>query len=259
LRRKAARWATDHFDKLTDPDPAIPEALNDRATDNWRPLIAIADLAGGDWPTRARDAACVLSDEGHDAASINVELLADIQKAFGASEAMTSGDLMAALIADPERPWAEWGKNGKPLTQNALARLLGHFRITSQTVHILGRSDAKGYKRVHFEEAWEAYLSGQNASSQPEGAFKASKRPNADEMGTSRDFQSVREGHPDVSKNSNLSNSHAVSDAWTARKPESGAKSASDQGVTPSTAPSADELWADLDIPPSLRRAPPEG
>src|SRR5262249_3953262 len=66
LRRKAARWATDHFDKLTDPDPAIPEALNDRATDNWRPLIAIADLAGGDWPTRARDAACVLSGEGHD-------------------------------------------------------------------------------------------------------------------------------------------------------------------------------------------------
>ena len=47
LRRQAARWAADTFDKLTDPDPSIPDALNDRAADNWRPLLAIADLAGG--------------------------------------------------------------------------------------------------------------------------------------------------------------------------------------------------------------------
>jgi putative DNA primase/helicase len=81
LRRQAARWATDNFDKLTDPDPDIPDALNDRATDNWRPLLAIADLAGGRWPKRARDAALLLSGEGHDSSSINVELLADITPA----------------------------------------------------------------------------------------------------------------------------------------------------------------------------------
>jgi putative DNA primase/helicase len=64
LRRKAARWAADNFDKLTDPDPKIPEALNDRAEDNWRPLLAIADLAGEDWASRARDAACMLFGRG---------------------------------------------------------------------------------------------------------------------------------------------------------------------------------------------------
>jgi putative DNA primase/helicase len=63
LRRKAARWAADNFAKLTDPDPKIPDALNDRAADNWRPLLAIADLAGEDWPKRAREAALVLSGE----------------------------------------------------------------------------------------------------------------------------------------------------------------------------------------------------
>src|SRR5262249_37866686 len=47
LRRRAARWAADNFSKLTDPEPDIPGALNDRAADNWRPLLAIADLAGG--------------------------------------------------------------------------------------------------------------------------------------------------------------------------------------------------------------------
>jgi hypothetical protein len=46
LRSQAARWAADNFDKLADPDPKMPD-LNDRAADNWRPLLAIADLAGG--------------------------------------------------------------------------------------------------------------------------------------------------------------------------------------------------------------------
>ena len=108
LRRKAARWAADNFDKLKDPEPAIPDALNDRAADNWRPLLAIADLAGGDWPRRARDAAHLLSGEQDDSA-VNVELLADIRTAFGDDrDEMKSADLVAALVADPERPWAEW-------------------------------------------------------------------------------------------------------------------------------------------------------
>src|SRR5262249_14228551 len=37
LRRKAARWSADNFAKLTDPDPQVPDVLNDRAADNWRP------------------------------------------------------------------------------------------------------------------------------------------------------------------------------------------------------------------------------
>src|SRR5262249_49249473 len=50
LRSQAARWAADNFDKLVDPDPAVPEVWNDRSADNWRPLLPIADLAGGTWP-----------------------------------------------------------------------------------------------------------------------------------------------------------------------------------------------------------------
>src|SRR5262249_1612257 len=115
LRRQAARWAADNFDKLCDPDPEISDALDDRAADNWRPLLAIADLAGDAWPRRAREAACLLSGEGHDTPSINVQLLADIQHAFGDEPALRSVDLVARLNADPERPWVEW-QNSKPLT-----------------------------------------------------------------------------------------------------------------------------------------------
>jgi putative DNA primase/helicase len=36
----------DNVAVLTWACPSIPEALNDRAADNWEPLLAIADLAG---------------------------------------------------------------------------------------------------------------------------------------------------------------------------------------------------------------------
>src|SRR5262249_27727570 len=122
LRRQAMRWANDNFSRLMDPDPAIPEALNDRAADNWRPLLAIADLAGDEWPRRARDAACPLSGDGHDAAA-NVGLLADVREAFSDLDVIRSADLVTKLTADPEKPWIEW-KGGKPLTQKQLASLL---------------------------------------------------------------------------------------------------------------------------------------
>jgi hypothetical protein len=77
LRSQAARWAGDNFDKLADPDPKMPN-LNDRAADNWRPLLAIADRAGGTWPKEARWAACLVSGEEQDGA-IGVELLRDIR------------------------------------------------------------------------------------------------------------------------------------------------------------------------------------
>jgi len=35
--------------------------LNDRAGDIWEPLLALADLAGGDWPGKARQAAVALN------------------------------------------------------------------------------------------------------------------------------------------------------------------------------------------------------
>jgi putative DNA primase/helicase len=170
LRSQAARWAADNFDKLADPDPKI-SGLNDRAADNWRPLLAIADLAGGTWPEEARRAACLLSGEEQDSA-IGVELLRDIRSAFGDDDVVLSSDLVAKLTADPERPWAEW-KHGRPLTQKQLAGLLAPFHIISLTVHPPGLPDGKGYRRIDFEEAWAAYCPVQNTPSQQSLHFQS--------------------------------------------------------------------------------------
>jgi hypothetical protein len=64
-------------------------------------------------------------------------------------------------------PWAEW-KNGKPITQNGLARLLRKFGILSGTIRLDEGQTAKGYKREDFEDAFSRYLPPQTVTpSQP--------------------------------------------------------------------------------------------
>jgi hypothetical protein len=242
LRSKAARWAEDSFDRLAVADPQVPEALNDRAADNWRPLLAIADLSGGEWPQLARQAALTLSGEAQEGA-VDVELLREIRLAFGDDNVIRSIDLVAKLTADPKRSWAEW-KHGRPLTQKQLASLLNPFRIISTTVHQLGLAHGKGYRRVDFEEAWAAYCPGQNTPSQQSDNFEACKRASADEMATTRDFPNGRENVAHGSKDANLFNSRPSLHGCTDRKDKDGA-----EGVLPLDLAAAGE-----DIPTVLRR-----
>ena len=65
LRRHMKRLAIDNQDALAKANPAIPPELSSRQADNWRPLFAIADLAGGEWPAQLRKAAIALSKTPH--------------------------------------------------------------------------------------------------------------------------------------------------------------------------------------------------
>ena len=139
LRCKAARWAADSSEVLKAARPILPEELNDRAADNWEPLVAIADLAGGDWPPQARAAALKLSgDAESDTRSTREQLLADVRTAFAEHNAdrLSSAALVEALIRIEGHPWAEYGKAGKPLTQNQLARLLKPFTIAPEVIRV---------------------------------------------------------------------------------------------------------------------------
>jgi hypothetical protein len=49
-------------------DADFPAWLNDRDADNWQPLIAVANLAGGDWPGRAQEAMRALCEGQEQAA-----------------------------------------------------------------------------------------------------------------------------------------------------------------------------------------------
>ena len=79
LRRQIARWVDDHETELANADPTMPEALHDRAADNWRPLVAIADRAGGKWPERTRQTIQVIEAVEADDEDLSGLLLRDLR------------------------------------------------------------------------------------------------------------------------------------------------------------------------------------
>jgi len=156
LARMCARWAADNIAQLREADPDVPANLYNRAADNWRPLLAIADAAGGEWPKKAREIAAATVDADQ---TKRVGLLADIRDVFDKRQVdkIRSADLAAALVAMEGHPWAEHGKTGKPLSANSLARMLANDSISPNSIR-LGEDTGKGYERAQFEDAFARYL-----------------------------------------------------------------------------------------------------
>lgn len=156
LRERLERWATTAVAKLTDAEPMLPEGLSDRACDVWEPLLAIADLAGGVWPARARESAIVLSTASLDNSySLGVRLLHDIREVLRDRTApIPTATLLEELTALEEAPWSDL--RGKPLDPMRLSRLLKPYAIKPKVVR-MGDTTARGYEPGDFQDAWGRY------------------------------------------------------------------------------------------------------
>lgn len=159
LRRQAARWVADHIEEIRAADPTLPEELHDRAQDNWRSLIAIADLAAGTWVDRARRAAVALTGATNEADNTpSVQLLGDIRDLFRLRtvDRLPSREIVAHLVQMEDRPWPEWYK-GKPMSETQLAKLLRPFGVRSKTIRI-GSTTPRGYELSWFQDTFSRYL-----------------------------------------------------------------------------------------------------
>jgi putative DNA primase/helicase len=158
LRRRAQRWTMDNVATLKTAVPELPAGFDNRLGDNWRLMLAIADLAGGEWPGQARQAATAVAKITDAGMSVGVKLLADIRDIFAskAVRRIPSAELVEALVEIEGHPWADW-KGGKPITKNALALLLAPFPIVSVNIRV-GDRVVKGYQVAQFQDAFERYL-----------------------------------------------------------------------------------------------------
>ena len=158
LRHRCRRWADDHGAELCQADPDVPPLASDRAADNWRPMLAIAGAAGGEWPARARWAAIVLTgiDESDGAAG---QLLADLRDLFALNhtERLSSEDVVRALGKMEDRPWPEWYRSKEPITRRQLAALLKPFGIHPKKYRE-GTATQRGYLLEDFADAFARYL-----------------------------------------------------------------------------------------------------
>lgn len=136
----------------------MTKSLNDRARDNWELLIAIADIAGGEWSERARAACQELSNIDIEQESDGILLLYDIRTIFSDKEVdkIFTEDLKKVLVTMDDRPWTEYISSWS-ITPRQIAKLLKPFGIRPKQMRI-GATSKKGYELAWFADAFARYL-----------------------------------------------------------------------------------------------------
>jgi hypothetical protein len=179
LQRKLDIWSRT-ISSLDRPErPEVLKHQPGRVFDNWRPLIAIADLAGSRWPQLVQDA--IAEAIGVERQLSQVErLLLSIRKAFqqrtlildatgkvvkgSPPDRLETSGLVAMLNEDSEEDWKQ-ENHGRGITEYWLRdRLRGLLQPTkSQSWETQKpRTKHKGYLRSQFEHAWKTHLAGLN-------------------------------------------------------------------------------------------------
>jgi hypothetical protein len=165
LRRRLIKWTGEVFKRAEQARPEMPVGVEDRAADCWEPLLAVADLVGGDWPKLARDAAIALVAAGRIASvSLNIRLLSDLRTIFvknfeEASQASPEGlptkAVLAELMALDDAPWASLKK---PLDASQLSRRLQDYDAGPKNLRPNGGNQCKGYHVSDLSDLWRRYL-----------------------------------------------------------------------------------------------------
>jgi hypothetical protein len=156
LGRRIAAWIARHADDVPD-EPELPEGVTDRQADQWEPLVALADAAGGHWPDTTRAACSAIVTEARsnaDDQSLGIRLLADVQKVFDEADRLTTADLLDKLHGLDEAPWSDL--RGRPITARWLAQKLKPYGIKPGD-HRFEPGTRKGYLVGDFHDVWLRY------------------------------------------------------------------------------------------------------
>jgi hypothetical protein len=150
----AARFAQRHLAELAKARPMIPDALSDRSADCVEAMLAIADIAAGDWPSRARLAVTNLCAERktQDTSTLALRILIACKQAF---RQLDTDRLATSTLLDT-LPVTEWDDAIDPEEFNAmtLADTLRPFGVAPKKLR-LGRQVLQGYLRRDIDRAWE--------------------------------------------------------------------------------------------------------
>lgn len=157
LAERLASWTTAHSALIDLASVQLPPEVTDRDADMWESLIAVADLAGGQWPSLARQSAVEMILASKDRApTVGVQLLRDVRTVFSDYDFLASSEVVRHLHDLPDSPWLDTGY-GKPLTPQKLAISLAKYEVKPIQDRILGET-VRGYRRRDLQDAWTRYL-----------------------------------------------------------------------------------------------------
>ncbi|MGI8406963.1 MAG: DUF3631 domain-containing protein [Actinomycetota bacterium] len=157
LKKRCSEWAATAVDALSLAEPEMPVGITDRPADVWEPMIAIGDMAGSAWGTRARAAAVALNNIRQKVdPSLGVQLLRDVRRIFAErkTDRLFTVDLVTALCGLDESPWGDL--RGKEIDARGVARRLRPYDIRPKQIR--DGESKKGYERGDFLDSWSRYL-----------------------------------------------------------------------------------------------------
>ena len=154
-KKRLEKWCHTSRKLLRRSNPKTPACLQNCDADNWLPLMAIADTAGGKWPAFARDAAGALITK--DEPAVGTRLLEDIRKIMDAcGDRIYSANLAHELGCLEGRPWTNFDGRG-PIDPSSVARILAPYGVAPKNIR-KGARVKKGYRLNQFEDAFARYL-----------------------------------------------------------------------------------------------------
>lgn len=162
MNGKITAWVRSYAKEIAEGVPQELLPVEDRAADTWELLVAIADIAGGEWSARARKAAYEMTtneaetDGGE--SQISQELLTDIRTVLeGWDETnIHSGQLINKLITLEDSRWHNYAY-GRAISYTDLSSLLKPFEVHSKGVKVSG-VNRKGFTLASLTDAFRRYL-----------------------------------------------------------------------------------------------------
>jgi len=151
---RLAAWANKHQAAVQWPE--MPNGIEDRNADVWEALLAVADLAGGDWPERARRSAVTLvTQSSGDMGSLGVTLLRDLKRIFIGRPKLSTEVIINALVEIDESPWGDL--RGKALDARGLSRRLSKYGVKPKPLRD-GDHVFRGYDADDLADPWSRYV-----------------------------------------------------------------------------------------------------
>ncbi|HLJ25120.1 MAG TPA: DUF3631 domain-containing protein [Candidatus Angelobacter sp.] len=162
LQQRLSAWAEQNLPDLEKfppyPEEDFPPNLSPRRQDLCEPLLQLAHIVGGEWPTRARQAlTAIFEQEAAFHLQSSLQLLAAVRDCFAHHaypERLSTAVLLDWMHSLPERPWDVDGR----LSAHTLARLLGAFHTHPRVQRIGSANPARGYQLEDFKEPWQKHL-----------------------------------------------------------------------------------------------------
>lgn len=145
MERRAIRWVMDHHFKLAVARPNLDEAGCNFDRDGRSALLAIADIAGGNWPSRSREAMRTVEVTYGDMPIVGSELLHDMDKVFRRNHAfrLSAREIVNSLNQDKELLWGAFYPKG--LSHRQLAAILRNYGVAPVTFTL-----ANGRRREEY-------------------------------------------------------------------------------------------------------------